>query len=58
MSIVTMALHNPPIPVIPRAVRVSLACRMRRVMIMRVRRMLSEAEIDRYGSPKSVTTEL
>ena len=47
---VTMALHNPPIPVIPRAVRVFLACRTSRMTITRVRRTLSETEIERYAT--------
>ena len=46
MNIVITALHNPPIPVIPRALRVLLACRTSRVMIMRVRRMLKESETE------------
>ena len=45
-SIVMTALYNPPIPVVPRAVRVFLACTMNRLMIMRVRRTLSESEIE------------
>ena len=48
-SMTTMALHNLPIPVIPRAVRVFLISRMSRTMVMVVRRMLSEGEIARYG---------
>ena len=55
---VMMFLDNLPIPVIPIAVRMFLVYRMSRMMIMRVRKMLSEAEIDRYGRPKLVTTEL
>ena len=34
MSMVTMALHIPPIPVIPRAVRVFLVCTMSRMTIV------------------------
>ena len=52
MSMVIMALHNPPIPVTPRAFRVFLAPRVSRMTIMSVRRMFSEVEIDRCGSPK------
>ena len=48
-SIVMMALQNPPIPVIPRAVRVFLVCRTSRMMIMRVSSALSEREIEKYG---------
>ena len=48
-SMVTIALDNPPIPVIPRAARVSLARRMSRMTIMRVRMILSESEIVKYG---------
>ena len=47
-SMVMMALHNPSIPVIPRAVRVFLVCRMSRITIMRVSTMLSESEIEKY----------
>ena len=46
-----IALHNPPTPVVPVAVRTSLACRTSRTTIMRVRRTLSETEIERYGRP-------
>ena len=49
-----MAMHNPPIPVIPRAVRVFLACRISRMVIMRVSKMLSATEIERYGRLKSM----
>ena len=49
---VTMASHNPLVPVVPMAMRRFLVCRMSRMMIMRVRRMLSDTEIDRYGRPK------
>ena len=52
MSMVTMAAHNPPIPAIPMAVRVFLACRMSRMTIMKVRRILSAIEIEKYGRPK------
>ena len=45
-SMVTTALYNPQIPVIPRAVRVFLVCTVSRMTIMRVRRMLSESEIE------------
>ena len=46
---VTMALHNPPIPFSPMAVWVFLAYRMSRMTIMRVRRTLSDSEIEKYG---------
>ena len=45
-SMVTIVLYNPQIPVFPRTARVSLACRMSRMTIMRVRRTLSETEIE------------
>ena len=47
-----MAMHNPPIPANPRAVRVFLVYRTSRTMIIRVRRMLRAIEIERYGIPK------
>ena len=53
-SMVTTALHNPPIPAIPMAARVLLACRMSRMIIMRVRRTLSEREIEKYGRPNEL----
>ena len=53
MSIVTMALYDLPIPVIPMAARTFLLCRTSRMTIMRVRKMLSVVEIKKYGSPKS-----
>ena len=43
-----IALDRPPIPVIPRAVRVFLACRTSRMTIMRVRRVLSDSDIEKY----------
>ena len=49
MSMVTMALHNPPIPVSPVEVRTFFVYTMRRVTIKRVRRASSESEIERYG---------
>ena len=51
MSMVTMTLHIPPTPVIPRAVRVFLVCTMSRMMIVRVRMTLSESAIEKYGRP-------
>ena len=48
MSMVMMNLDKPPIPVIPKAARVPLVNRMIRIMIMRVRRTLSETEIEKY----------
>ena len=53
MNMVTMASHNPQIPVIPMAMRTLLVCRTSRMTIIRVRKMLSEIEIDRYGISKS-----
>ena len=50
-----MALHNPPIPVIPREVRVFLASRTRRIMMIRVRRTLRESEIVRDGTMGQVS---
>ena len=50
MNMVTMALHNPPLPVPPMAVRTPLACRVSRMTIIRVRMMLSESEIEKYGT--------
>ena len=55
-SIVIMALYNPPIPPgVPRTARTALQCKTSRMTIMRVRRMLSETEIEKYGSPRLVT---
>ena len=48
-SMVMIALHNPPIPAIPMALRMVLACKMSRITIMRVRRTLSDSEIEKYG---------
>ena len=49
MNMVTMALHNPPVPAPPMAVRMFLVCRTSRITIIRVRRMLSGSEIEKYG---------
>ena len=49
-NIVTMALHDPPIPAPPMAVQTFLVCRTSRMTIIRVRRMLSESEIEKYGT--------
>ena len=49
MNMVTMALHNPPLPVPPMAVRTFLVCRTSRMTIIMVRMMLSEREIEKYG---------
>ena len=49
MNMVLTALHNPPLPVSPIAVRKFLACRVSRMTVIRVRRTLSESEIERYG---------
>ena len=50
---VTMAVYNPPAPPeAPIAFRMFLLCRMRRVTIMRLRRILSEREIEKYEVPK------
>ena len=51
MNMVTMALHNPPLPVSPITARTPLACRMSRTTIMRVSITLSESEIEKYGMP-------
>ena len=51
MSMVTTVLHNPPIPAIPKALRVFLVCKMSRMTIMRVRRTLSESETEKYARP-------
>ena len=48
-KMVTMAVHNPPLPIPPMAVRTPLACRVSRMTIIRVRRTLSESEIEKYG---------
>jgi len=50
MSMVTMVLHNLLVPVgDPMAARTALSCRMSRMTIMRVRRTLSDTEIERCG---------
>ena len=49
------ALYRPPIPARAVAgVRVLLLCRISRMMIMRVRRTLSEIEIEKYGILKRI----
>ena len=54
MSIVAMALYNPLIPAEePVATRTLLPCSKSRVIIIRVRRTLSEVESDVCGRPKS-----
>ena len=45
-SIMTMVLHNPPTPDIPRVVQMFLVCMMSQITIMRVRRMLSKSKIE------------
>ena len=51
MSMVTMVLYNPLIPVGASVVaRMLLLRRMSRTIIMRVSRTLSESEIERYGT--------
>ena len=50
MNMVAMALHNPPLPVPPKAIRMFLARRMSRMTIIRVRTTLSESEIEMYGT--------
>ena len=53
MSMVTTALYNPVTPVeVPIAFRMFLLCRMSRPTIIRVRRILREIEIEKYGTPK------
>ena len=51
MSMVTITLYNPLFPVSPMEVRMSLECRTSRTVIMRVRRTLSDSEIEKYGRP-------
>ena len=51
MNMVTIALHNPPLPLPPMALRMLLACRRSRMTIITVRMTLSEREIDKYGTP-------
>jgi len=52
MSMVETALYSPLIPAAdPVAARMFLPCRASRTTIIRVRRMLSETEIERYGTP-------
>ena len=58
MNMVAMALYNPLIPAAePAATRTFLLCRMSRMTIIRVRRTLSETEIERYRRPKSRVVE-
>ena len=53
MSMVEIALYNPLIPTgDPVAARMFLPCRTSRMTIVRVRRTLSETEIEMYGTPK------
>jgi len=53
MSMVEIVLYNPLIPIRdPVTVRMFLPCRMSRMTIIRVRRTLSETEIEMYGIPK------
>ena len=50
ISMVVIVLYNPPIPAVdPVAARTFLPYRTSRTVIMRVRRMLSESEIERYA---------
>ena len=56
MSMVTMALYNPPVPIIPMASRISLTCRASRIIIIRVRRRWSAIEIEKYGRPGSMAS--
>ena len=50
MSMVAIVLYSPPIPPVdPVTARTFFPCRMSRTTIMRVRMMLSESEIERYG---------
>ena len=52
MSVVETVLYNPVIPAAdPVAARMFLPCRTSRTTIIRVRRTLSETEIERYGIP-------
>ena len=53
-NMVTMTLCNPLIPLSPVEVRMSLVCRMSRMMIMRVRRTLSDSAIEKYGRPNQM----
>jgi len=51
MSMVQASLYNPLVTTAdPVAARRFLPCRMSRITIIRVRRTLSEAEIERYGT--------
>ena len=50
-------MHNPPVPVTPMAVRIFLLYMTSLTTIMRVSRMLRETKIERYGRPKSKTTD-
>ena len=53
-----MALYNPLIPTgAPMAERMFLLCRASRMTIIRVRRTLSEIEIEKYGRPKLMAIE-
>ena len=52
MNMVEIVLYNLLVPVRdPVAVRTFLPCRMSRMTIIRVRRTLSETEIERYATP-------
>jgi len=52
-SMMDTVLHNPLIPTAdPVTARICLPCRISRMTIIRVRRTLSETEIERYGIPK------
>jgi len=55
---VTVVLYHPPTPSWdPMALRTFLLCRTSRPTIIRVRRTLSEIEIERYGTAKLKVTE-
>jgi len=58
MSMVAMVLYSPLIPTgDPVAARTFLPCRTSRTTIMRVRRMLSDNEIEMYGRVERDTTD-
>jgi len=52
INMVETVLYNPVIPAAdPVAARMFLPCRASRMTIIKVRRILSETEIERYGMP-------
>lgn len=57
MTMALTAWHNPlAMNEVPMVFRMLMICRVSRVTIMNVRRMLSGTEIEKYGRPKRMTS--